>query len=200
MKVANYCGLIEDKAFTFRVEPIWKKFISEYPQFKDWSGSHRADYHHYGSGGLARHTYEVIEVGLRSAEVLRDTAPIDLVEYFLSALFHDTGKMFDYEPIIEDPRTRQVILWKCAESDHKRCIHHITRSVLIWHDIIQEFPVYQQKYEDRVIHNILAHHGSREYGSPVAPKTREAWLLHLADGISARMDDADKMDLVNKKE
>lgn len=32
--------------------------------------------------------------------------------------------------------------------------------------------------------------------SPVAQKTRVAWLLHLCDGISARMDDAETLDVV----
>ena len=42
---------------------------------------------------------------------------------------------------------------------------------------------------DEVLHAILSHHGRREYGSPVSPSTRIAWLLHLCDSISARMFD-----------
>jgi len=51
---------------------------------------------------------------------------------------------------------------------------------------------------DKVLHAILAHHGCREAGSPVAPKTREAWLVHFCDGISARMDDADTWDIIKR--
>ena len=39
-------------------------------------------------------------------------------------------------------------------------------------------------------------HGQREWGSPVMPKSRVAWLLHLSDGISARMADCETTDHV----
>jgi 23S rRNA maturation-related 3'-5' exoribonuclease YhaM len=51
--------------------------------------------------------------------------------------------------------------------------------------------------EDEVLHAILAHHGFQEFGSPVQPNSKVAWLLHLCDSISARMDDVDKMDISN---
>jgi 23S rRNA maturation-related 3'-5' exoribonuclease YhaM len=50
---------------------------------------------------------------------------------------------------------------------------------------------------DNIIHNILSHHGKREYGSPVSPATKEAWILHQADNLSARLDDCDKHDIIN---
>jgi 3'-5' exoribonuclease len=50
--------------------------------------------------------------------------------------------------------------------------------------------------ENNVLHNILAHHGQRAWGSPVAPATKEAWILHLADNLSARLDDCDKHDIL----
>jgi 3'-5' exoribonuclease len=54
---------------------------------------------------------------------------------------------------------------------------------------------------ERVTHNILSHHGQREWGSAVAPYSREAWILHLCDGLSARIDDCDRLDMttVNKR-
>lgn len=182
------------------VKEVFETLLEDYPQFEKWSGSHRSDFHHYGYGGLIRHTCEVVEIGLCSANVLCETLTLDGTEYYLSALFHDTGKMYDYK-FDDNPNFGNDRRTKCWQSTpHKRLIHHISRSVLIWHDTIKEFPEFYDKYHDRVMHNILAHHGQREWGSPVAPKSKEAWLLHLADGISARMDDADKMDVVNKKE
>lgn len=41
-------------------------------------------------------------------------------------------------------------------------------------------------YNHAVVHCILAHHGPvREWGSPEAPKTLEALILHQADMLSA---------------
>jgi 3'-5' exoribonuclease len=61
---------------------------------------------------------------------------------------------------------------------------------LIWNQLAIENKETQQTI-DNVLHAILAHHGSREWGSPVVPLTKLAWMLHLCDGISARMDDAE---------
>ena len=36
-------------------------------------------------------------------------------------------------------------------------------------------------------HLILSHHGELEYGSPVKPATMEAYVLHAADELSARI-------------
>jgi 23S rRNA maturation-related 3'-5' exoribonuclease YhaM len=42
---------------------------------------------------------------------------------------------------------------------------------------------------DNVLHAIIAHHAWREWGSPCTPDTRLAWLLHLCDSLSARLND-----------
>lgn len=73
--------------------------------------------------------------------------------------------------------------------DHKNKIHHITRSAIVWNSASERL---QSCERDEVTHAILAHHGRREWGSPVIPQTRMAWLLHLCDGISARIDDCVK--------
>jgi hypothetical protein len=115
----------------------------------------------------------------------------------LAALFHDTGKMFDYELVEHDTTTwgdPAPEYWK--PNDHRRLIYHVPRSALIWHDVIRKFPELEAKYHDVVLHDILAHHGKREFGSPVAPKTRAAYLVHLCDSISARMDDCERIDAV----
>jgi 23S rRNA maturation-related 3'-5' exoribonuclease YhaM len=73
-----------------------------------------------------------------------------------------------------------------SEDLHKKRIHHITRSALIWGEIAKDN---RYKDIDEVLHAILAHHGNKEFGSPVSPQTKLAWMLHLCDGISARMND-----------
>lgn len=177
-------------ATELNVRDIFDEFIRAYPQFLNWSGSHGPLFHHYGEGGLIQHTSEVVELGMMTAKTLKSCEGIDLVEFFLAALFHDTGKMYDYVPIYGE-ETRWVPV------EHRRIIHHLPRSIIIWHDEISKFPTMKMRYDDVVIHDILAHHGRREAGSPVFPKRKEAWLLHLCDGLSARMNDAGKMDLLH---
>ena len=155
-------------------------------KFDIWSGSSKPEQHHYGRHGLTIHTHEVMMVAFNVKTLL--VPNIDPIELYLSVLFHDSGKMYDYTTVDNINFT---------SAPHKRLIHHISRSALIWHDASTIVPQIYDKYHDNVLHNILAHHGKREHGSPVMPKTRIAWLLHLSDSISARMNDCDRLDFVN---
>ena len=69
----------------------------------------------------------------------------------------------------------------------------------MWTQAAMRDAVIFSNYHEDVLHAVLAHHGTREAGSPVAPKSRVAWLVHLCDGISARMYDADTMDVINHR-
>ena len=180
-------------------------YLVDQEHFQTWTATSRHNAHHYGDGGLIVHTHEVV----LSCIVVRRLYPqheIDEAELFLSALYHDAGKMWDYErtDIIspDDPRActeinREFYGWQATT--HKRKIHHISRSALVWSKALDEVGVpsnFRKDYEDAVLHAILAHHGQRAWGSPVAPKSRVSWLLHLCDGISARLYDADTLDIV----
>lgn len=39
-----------------------------------------------------------------------------------------------------------------------------------------------------LIHLVLSHHGTLEFGSPVLPKTPEAIVLHYVDNLDARLE------------
>ena len=157
------------------------------PRFKLWSGSSKPNQHHYGDHGLLIHTAEVVKLCLKNNDLYYTTPnKINERKLFLSALFHDAGKMWDYkkenwtnEPWIGTP--------------HKRHIHHISRSNMVWCEAAIANKI-DEETKDDVSHAILAHHGLREWGSPVMPSTRLAWMLHFCDCISARMNDADKWD------
>jgi 3'-5' exoribonuclease len=162
------------------------------PKFAYWSGSSKPEQHHFGTGGLAKHTWEVIDLCFSTKRTLK-LYYMSSDELFLAALYHDVGKIKDYrfDGLAECP-----VNWRPAE--HKRLIHHISASAIEWSKAIDTVPLLRDDYHDNVLHAILSHHGQREWGSPVAPKTQVAWLLHLCDGISARMDDWNKADVINK--
>ena len=178
--------LLRSMAEKLCVADVYDELIRQYPQFEYWSASHNSLLHHYGRGGLVRHTWEIVKLGLEIIPMLDLCEKVSPIEFYLAALFHDTGKMFDYDQVGNE--------WK--PSDHRRLIYHVPRSALIWHDVASKFSGLNEKYHDRVLHDILAHHGKREFGSPVAPKTRCAYLVHLCDSISARMDDCERIDAV----
>ena len=159
------------------------------PLFYVMSGSSKPFLHHYGKGGLAQHTLEVVMLCLE----VRKQFPqyeIDKTELFLASLYHDSGKLYDYFPVGEDYKD-----W--LPTPHKRYIHHLSRSAIIWTQAVTDNnPCLFLRYHEPVLHAILSHHCTREAGSPVAPKSRVAWLVHFCDAISARLYDADTLDVM----
>jgi 3'-5' exoribonuclease len=177
------------KSFGKNIALLSKEVLDE-ENFGIWTAS-LDNKHHYGTGGLAQHTLEVVQVALNANKTLKSN--VDESELYLACLYHDVGKLWDYrkvETMNDDDEWEGTL--------HKRTIHHISRSALFWHDAIIRHPQVYDKYHDNVLHAILAHHGCREWGSPVSPFTKCAWLLHLADSMSARMNDCDKFDILNR--
>lgn len=151
-------------------------------RFSIWSGSSKPDQHHYGKGGLARHTQEVLELCMLNANYFNGTYnQIYKARLMCAAIFHDCGKMDDYTAV--DFTYEE---WKPTE--HKYKIHHISRSAIFWNEKAHKHKM-PKEFIDDVTHAILSHHGLREWGSPVSPRTRIAWILHLSDQMSARMYD-----------
>lgn len=175
--------------------------VLDNPKFETWSAASHSHQHHYGKHGLIVHTAEVCMLCLSNNKLLN--VGIDERELFLAALFHDIGKVWDYEPqtplrVVSQTEDGAVALptpnydeWQ--GTDHKRKIYHISRSSLVWNEASTGW---NQDMRDRITHAILAHHGLREWGSPVLPATKMAWLLHLSDATSARMQDGEKWDHV----
>ncbi len=175
------------------------KPVLEDPRFSTWSGAGSDKHHHYGDGGLLLHTYEVYRyaelIGCEHNSTCRSLkARVNPQELFISVIWHDYGKIWDYQKDEEGT-------WG-KHNGHARQIHHISRSALEWNNYANNLPWMDDGGDimgvstQNVTHNILSHHGQREWGSPVAPSTREAWILHLADNLSARLDDCDKHDII----
>lgn len=175
LKAKNYltitCELI-DKQY----EPIWKPILDS-DKFFNWSGSSNPEVHHYGKHGLIIHTAEVMELALNNRRVL--DCHVNLEVLILATLYHDVGKISDYEPVLMNMED-----WRATE--HKYKIHHITRSNIEW-NFIAKYTNLPKVFIDEVSHAILAHHGRLEWHSPVEPQTKVAWLLHLSDYMSAKL-------------
>lgn len=180
------------------------KVITESPRFLFWSGAGKPEHHHYGYHGLLLHTTEVLEYASASVEIWDNSVSMrkgivnfefDPEVLILSVLFHDVGKLWDYELVSPHYDNGTALggtggLWR--KTTHAREIGHLTRSALVFQ---QTFPAYEKM--DQVLHCVLSHHGRRDQGSPVAPRSREAWILHLADCQSARFTDCTKHDILD---
>ena len=172
------------KQFSPGVQSVANKLLDDVG-FSTGSGSCYELSHHFGTGKLAQHTLEVVELCLQNNEYFKTLGKAvrdDLL--FLSALYHDFGKVWDYAS--ED--TRFDFNWKNTE--HKRKIYHIQRSAIEFAKRVgTDLP---ERDQEEVLHAILSHHGRPEWGSPVTPKTKMAYLVHLSDSMSARMDDCER--------
>lgn len=157
-------------------------YILSNPKFALWSGSAHKHVHHYGKGGLILHTTEVTKLAEVIAKNCGHTVNMEIL--ITACIFHDYGKLEDYAS--DDKKLRN---WH--STTHKYHIHHISRSALFFEECALKLNK-PKAFKDAVLHCILSHHGFREWGSPVAPQTREAIILHEADNLSARLDDVDK--------
>lgn len=145
-----------------------------YSRFERWPAALKN--HHCGAGGLADHTKEVMEYAIHIALPFPKANNDVLIA---AALWHDLTKIWEYEA---DP----TIFNAWVEAPYKNLIYHIAGShaefvaVAAKHGVSQELTV-------AIGHAILAHHGPvKEWGSPVAPQTLEAQIIHQADMLSAR--------------
>lgn len=129
--------------------------------------------HHAAIGGLLKHTTEVAAI----ARTIARACGADLELVLAGALLHDIGKLEAYT-------------WH-GVFDHTAAgstIGHVTLGALMLDRRLSQEPEppCTPAERDILLHLILAHHGKREFGSPVEPMTLEAEVLHWADNASAK--------------
>lgn len=128
--------------------------------------------HHAYQGGLLNHTHQMLHM----LEGLYPCLPyqIKVERCILAILFHDYGKVYEYNRQ-GDTQADMYLLGHIYLGAHK------LQNVLEQHGV-------EQEEVKRIIHCVLAHHGQREFGSPVLPCTQEAAIVTYLDNISAKVD------------
>jgi 3'-5' exoribonuclease len=128
--------------------------------------------HHACVGGLLEHSLSMAAIARQLAGHYPHVAGDLLVT---GALLHDVGKAYEYA--LEEG---------FAPSEDGRLVGHIVRGVILIEQAAAEldFPATERQ---RLIHLIVSHHGTNEWGSPVVPKTLEAVLLHQIDLLDSRI-------------
>lgn len=128
--------------------------------------------HHAYIGGLLEHTLSMAAVAdllaTHYTQVNRD-------RLLCGVLLHDMGKAHEYA--LEEGFTR---------SDDGRLVGHIVRGVVMVENAAAalDFPAAELQ---QLVHLIVSHHGTNEWGSPMVPKTLEAVLLHQIDLLDSRV-------------
>lgn len=140
-------------------------------KFLVWPASTKK--HQAYDGGLVVHTAQVCQTSLAMLEKIHGTRP-DLV--YTAVLWHDRAKVRDYEKLPSGE-------WQ--NTDFHETERHLARSYAEFMHEAWSVGAPQEEVE-RIAHIMLAHHGRREWGSPVEPATAEAWAVHAADMMSGR--------------
>lgn len=129
--------------------------------------------HHAHLHGLLEHTLSVL---ILLDTVSRHYPNVNRDMLLAGGLFHDFGKIYelDFELAI-------------GYSDRGRMVPHLIIGVQIIDRLIAEIPGFPEEARLQLEHIILAHHGTREFGSPVEPRTVEAMIIHQIEDMDAKV-------------
>ena len=128
--------------------------------------------HHAAIGGLLEHSLSMAAI----ARHLADHYPYVNVDLLVTgALLHDVGKAYEYD-----------LAEGFAHSEDGRLVGHIVRGVILIERAAAELGFPEAELE-QLLHLIVSHHGTTEWGSPVVPRTLEAVLLHQIDLLDSRV-------------
>lgn len=129
--------------------------------------------HHAYVGGLLEHTLAVCRLALSICGLY---PVLDRETLLAAAMFHDLGKAWELSSEFEFDYT-----------DEGRLLGHISIGLARLEPFLEKAKGLEPGLALHFKHIVLSHHGQYEYGSPVLPKTAEAYVLHYADNLDAKL-------------
>lgn len=138
---------------------------------REWPAARQI--HHAYRGGLLEHVLQMAQVGRMIARAYG--ADADLV--VAGALLHDIGKL-------------QELQYELGATTYTRdgnLVGHIGLGLILVRETASGIAGFPSDLRARIEHLVMSHHGSREHGSPVEPKTVEAFILSMVDDLDARI-------------
>ncbi len=128
--------------------------------------------HHAYIGGLVEHVLAMVRFCRLAGEQYPE---VDQDLLITGALLHDVGKVYAYSTEASFPLT-----------DEERLVGHITNGALMVRAAADKIDGFPADLRQQLLHVMVSHHGSMEWGSPVLPCTLEAVLLHQVDMLDSR--------------
>lgn len=150
-------------------------FFIEDKEFREKFINHQGakTVHHSFISGLIEHTLSTTRLAkLISSNY--DDINLDLV--ITAALLHDIAKLDEIAPYPDNEYTDEGFL-----------IGHIVMAYGMIKKKIDEIGGFQKAEEDELLHCILSHHGTPEFGSPKQPMLMEAYIVSQADNTDAKL-------------
>jgi 3'-5' exoribonuclease len=169
-----------------RLRLLSKSYLQEYGERFKRAAAAR-DYHHARRGGLLEHTAQM----LRTAQALSAVYPglnWDLV--LTGVLFHDCGKLWELDYPAQGFASPMTTMGEL--------LGHITIGIELVNKLwrgLESSPEFlgpaqpsREMVREHLLHLVASHHGQKEFGAPVTPRTPEAWMLHHIDNIDAHLE------------
>lgn len=138
-------------------------------QLREWPAAQQV--HHAYRGGFLEHILQMALVGRSVARAYG--ANDDLV--VAGAILHDIGKL-------------QELSYESGSTSYTRdgnLVGHIALGLVMVRDAIRGISDFPDDLRAQLEHLIVSHHGLLEHGSPVEPKSIEAFILSAVDGLDA---------------
>ncbi|APT75946.1 MULTISPECIES: 3'-5' exoribonuclease YhaM family protein [unclassified Marinitoga] len=148
-----------------------KKFIK---QFFDSPAA--ISVHHAYKHGLLEHTVDVAKLCISISENYIDIVQKDIL--IAGALLHDIGKIREYK----------ITPAGIEKTDEGELIGHIALGTNMVIEAAKKVNNMPSEKLEQILHMIVSHHGELEWGSPIVPKTIEAFILHFADNLSSKVE------------
>lgn len=129
--------------------------------------------HHAYRGGMLEHITKMAEIGRFVSNAYG--ADWDLV--FAGIVLHDIGKL-------------QELAYEGGAGNYTRdgnLVGHIALGIVMVREAINGISGFPDDLRAQIEHLIASHHGTREHGSPVEPKTIEAFILASIDELDSKL-------------
>ena len=181
--IVNTAGTIRDP----RLHALCQGFLDEWGErFQRTAAARR--YHHARRGGLVEHTAQMMRVATQIAP-LYPQLNVDLL--LTGIIFHDCGKLWEnalpengfvmsYDELGELVGHISIGLEIVNALWRKLC----AANAETWNNLLPP----SEDVRIHLLHLIASHHGEKEFGSPVEPRTPEAMALHYIDNLDARLE------------
>ena len=138
---------------------------------KEWPAAQQI--HHAYRGGFLEHILKMADVGRHVARAYGVNEDLVLT----GVVLHDIGKL-------------QELSYSHGTTNYTRdgnLVGHIGLGLILTREAINRIPGFPEDLRAQVEHLILSHHGTRDHGSPVEPKTVEAFILAMVDDLDAKI-------------
>jgi 3'-5' exoribonuclease len=134
------------------------------------------DYHHPFRCGLLEHSVSMARAALRLVE---GNARLDRDLLLAGCLLHDLGKIEELRGGLQREYTPAG-----------RLLGHLALGALLLDRKIRELGDVPEETRRLLLHLILSHHGTHEFGAPVLPAIPEAFALYHLDNLDAKVEGA----------